>query len=101
MPPYSRLGRLHACQIPFTIVSAPFPHFLCPLAFASPFSAKRRHHGSKRRTPPNRILFRSEVEGVFFSALAQAASSHKKPAIRTHIARLRTTSRQYPCNANL
>jgi pentatricopeptide repeat protein len=100
MPPHSRLGRLHACQIPSTIISAPLLHFLCPLASTSPFSAKGRHHGSKVRASPNRPLFQNEVEGVFFSALAQAASSHKKPAIRTPIAKLQTASRQYPRNAN-
>jgi pentatricopeptide repeat protein len=100
MPPQSRLGRLHACQIPSTIVLAPHLHFLCPLPFTSPFSSKGRHHGSKHRASPNWPLFQNEVERVFFSALAQAASSHKRPAIRTHIARLQTTSRQFPHNAN-
>src|ERR1700733_1814960 len=99
MPLQSRLGRLHACQIPSTIASAPHLYFLCPLAFTSPFSSKGRHHGSKRRASPNWLLFQNEVERVFFSALAQAASSHKRPTIRTRITRLQT-SRQFPHNAN-
>jgi pentatricopeptide repeat protein len=101
MPPQSRLGRLHACQIPATIVSAPLPHFLCPLAFTSLFSAKVRHPGSKRAAPPNRPHFQNEVERVFFSALAQAASGHKKPATTSmRIAKLQSTGHQYPRNAH-
>jgi pentatricopeptide repeat protein len=101
MPPHSRLGGLQASQIPSTSPTQ-LLNLLCPLAFTSPLSAKRRHHGWKRYASQNtsRPLFCNEIEGLFFSALAQAASCHKKPAARTLLSKLSPATGRYPRKAD-
>ena len=81
MPPHSSLGGLQACQIPSTTAHTPLLNFLYPSVFTIPLSAKRRGHGSKHYASQktSRALFHHEVQGIFFSALAQAASCHKTP----------------------
>lgn len=101
MPPYSRFGGLQACQSPFTTASTPLLNFLCPLAFTSPLSSKRRHLSPRRYASQkaNRPLFHNEVERFFFSALAQAAASHEKPTARTHIGKRSMIHSKYQCRA--
>ena len=88
MPPHSTLGGLQACSIPSTIARNPLLFFLCPAAFPfSPSSPNGRHWGSKRcaSQKTNRPITHNEVEGIFFSALAQVVSRHEKPASRTSL----------------
>jgi pentatricopeptide repeat protein len=102
MPPHSRLGGLQACQISSTIAPTPLLHFLCPFAVVSPSSAKETHHGSRRyrSRKASRAFFHNEAEGFFFSALAQAASCHKKPAATTLDSKLSASNGVYPWKAD-
>ena len=99
MPPHSTLGRLQACSIPSTIARNPLPVFLCPPA--SPFSLSSpygRHYGARRHASQktNRPFTHKEVEGFFFSALAQVVSHHEKPASRTSLRKNSATNSLTP-----
>jgi pentatricopeptide repeat protein len=101
MPPHSRLGGLQTCQIPSTIAPTPRLNFLYQSAFASLSGAKKKHPRSKRYASQktSRALFHNEVERIVLSALAQAASCHKKPAVRLPASKLSAIDGKYPSRA--
>src|SRR5205085_3144124 len=99
MPPHSRFGGLQACQIPSTRIHTPVLSFLYPLTFTSPSSTTQTRPGSKHHASQkaNGALFHNAVQGVFFSALAQAASCHNNQEARPLLAaKLSTTNGKCP-----
>ncbi len=73
MPPHSKLGGSQACQISTAIASVRLLTFLCPLASTRATSSNTRRYASLPRNLSVRVVHQ-DVERVFFSALAQAAS---------------------------
>lgn len=100
MPSHSRFGGLQTCQIPSTIVHTPLLNFLYPLSCTSS-SRRQRQPGSTRHASRkiDQALFHNAVQGLFFSALAQAALYHNHPGVRPLVTKLSATNGKYPRRA--